>query len=130
MGRWACDGPRVRAPISSSSTTSASSASSHLYSFDYRAPRTVWSIQQRAGPVHRAVRHGCRRNPASTFDLLFAQFATIEPDPVARAQLVNDFLQANGIDPAPSTGTSFLPSQVTLERRKRPRSPCWACAAR
>ena len=47
-----------------------------------------------------------------------AQFAKIEPDPVARAQLVNDFMRANGIDPNATFNNGYLPSQVVLERRQ------------
>jgi len=90
---------------------------SHLYSFDYRTPRTVWSISNRQG-LSTGQYNGGRGNSGSPFDLLFAQFAAIEPDPVARAQLVNDFLRANGIDPNSSLNTGYLPNQVVLERRR------------
>ena len=90
--------------------------SSHLYSFFYFAPRSVWAISsvQRLSTGQFGTGVGATGG-GSTFDVLFAQFATIEPDPVARAQLVNAFIQANGLDPGNSTGTTFLPSQVTLE---------------
>jgi uncharacterized protein (PEP-CTERM system associated) len=90
---------------------------SHLYSFDYRTPRTVWAISNRQGLSNGQFNSG-RGNASSPFDLLFAQFATVEPDPVARAQLVNNFLLANGIDPNASLNTGYLPSQVVLERRR------------
>lgn len=90
---------------------------SHLFSFDYRTPRTVWAISNRQG-LSTGQFSGGRGNPGSPFDLLFAQFAAIEPDPVARAQLVNDFLRANGINPNSSLNTGYLPSQVVLERRR------------
>jgi len=90
---------------------------SHLYSLDYRTPRTVWAISNRQGLSTGQFNSG-RGNPGSPFDLLFAQFATVEPDPVARAQLVNAFLRANGIDPNASLNTGYLPNQVVLERRQ------------
>jgi uncharacterized protein (PEP-CTERM system associated) len=90
---------------------------SHLYSLDYRTPRTVWAISNRQGLSTGQTNSG-RGNPGSPFDLLFAQFAAIEPDPVARAQLVNNFLRANGIDPNSSLQTGYLPNQVVLERRQ------------
>ena len=55
----------------------------------------------------------------SIFDLLFAQFATIEPDPVRRTQLVNSFMKANGIAPNAGASPTFLPSQVTEELRQQ-----------
>lgn len=36
---------------------------------------------------------------------------------MARAQLVNSFMDANGIDPNATLNTGYLPSQVTKERR-------------
>jgi uncharacterized protein (PEP-CTERM system associated) len=91
--------------------------SSHLYSFFYFAPRSVWAISsvQRLSTGQFGTGVGATGGGGSTFDVLFAQFATIEPDPVARAQLVNAFIQANGLDPGNSGGTTFLPNQVTLE---------------
>jgi uncharacterized protein (PEP-CTERM system associated) len=92
--------------------------SSHLYSFDYRTPRTVWAISSTQG-LSTGQFNGSRGFAGSAFDLLFAAFATIEPDPVARAQLVNSFMEANGIDPNANLNTGSLPSQVTKERRNR-----------
>ena len=54
----------------------------------------------------------------STYDLYFAQFASIEPDPTRRAALVSNFLQANGINPSTSVVSSFLTSAISLQRRQ------------
>lgn len=89
--------------------------SSHLYSFFYFAPRSVWAISSVQRLSTGQFGTGVGAAGGSTFDVLFAQFATIEPDPVARAQLVNAFIQANNLDPGSSVGANFLPSQVTLE---------------
>jgi uncharacterized protein (PEP-CTERM system associated) len=95
--------------------------SSHVYSFDYRTPRTVWAISSRQGLSTGQVSGGQftagQGGRGSAFDLLFAQFASVQPDPVLRTQLVNDFLRANGIDPNSSLNTGYLPSQVTEELR-------------
>ncbi len=90
---------------------------SHVYGFDYRTPRTVWRISstQQVSTGQNSVGRG---NPASVFDLLFAQFATIEPDPVLRAQLVNNFLRSNGINPNSALNSNYLPNQVQEERRQ------------
>lgn len=90
---------------------------SHLYSFNYRTPRTVWIISDRQSLSTGQDGLG-RGNAGSVFDMLFEQFASIEPDPVARAQLVNDFMRANGIDPTLSLNNGYLPGQVTLQRRQ------------
>lgn len=90
---------------------------SHLLSLDYRTPRTVWALSNRQG-LSTGQSTSVGGNAASPFELLFAQFASIEPDPVARAQLVNDFMKANGIDPNGSFNNGYLPGQVVLERRQ------------
>lgn len=90
---------------------------SHLYSLDYRTPRTVWAFSNRQGLSTGQFNSGVGA-PTSPFNLLFTQFAAIEPDPVKRAQLVNAFLRANGIDPNASLNTGYLPNQVQLERRQ------------
>jgi len=90
---------------------------SHLYGFTYRTPRTVWAVSNRQG-LSTGQFNGGQGNAGSPFDLLFAQFASVEPDPVARAQLVNDYLRANNINPNSSLNTGFLPNQVTVERRQ------------
>jgi uncharacterized protein (PEP-CTERM system associated) len=89
--------------------------SSHLYFLNYRTPRTVWSISSRQSLSTGQSVAG--REQGSAYDLVFAQFATVEPDPVARAQLVANFLRATGIDPNATLGTGYLPSQVTLQLR-------------
>jgi uncharacterized protein (PEP-CTERM system associated) len=90
--------------------------SSHLYSFDYRTPRTVWSVSSTQS-LSTGQFNGGRGYSGSAFNLLFPAFASIEPDPVARAQLVYSFMDANGIDPNATLNTGYLPSQVTKERR-------------
>jgi uncharacterized protein (PEP-CTERM system associated) len=71
---------------------------SHTYSFAYRTPRTVWNYTD-----NRDLTSGFGQlqltRLGTTYDLLFAQFASIEPDPVARAVLVTTFLQQNNISP-------------------------------
>lgn len=54
----------------------------------------------------------------SNYDLLFLQFASIEPDPVKRDQLVRQFLQNNGLSPGATTATGFLNSSPSLTRRQ------------
>lgn len=97
--------------------------SSHLYGFEYRTPRTVWSISSfqglSTGQVNDRQLGGRPTSQGSIFDLLYAQFATIEPDPVRRRQLVDSFMKANGINPNAGANPNFLPSQVTEELRQQ-----------
>jgi uncharacterized protein (PEP-CTERM system associated) len=82
----------------------------------------VWSISSfqglSTGQTTGGAFGGRQGSTGSTFDLLFAQFATVEPNPVLRTQLVNNFMKANGIDPNAGQGVNFLPSQVTEELRQ------------
>jgi uncharacterized protein (PEP-CTERM system associated) len=93
--------------------------SSHLYAFNYRTAQTVWSISSRqglsTGQNLGGDLYGQFPRQTTAYDLLFAQFASIQPDPVLRAQLVNAFLKANGIDPNATLTPNYLPSQVTEE---------------
>lgn len=91
---------------------------SHVYSFDYRTPRTVWAISSTRS-LSTGQRNTGRGSAGSPFDLLFAQFATVEPDPLKREQLVNDFLKANGIDPKSSLNNGFLPDQVQVQEQNQ-----------
>jgi uncharacterized protein (PEP-CTERM system associated) len=91
--------------------------SSWDYAFDYRTPNTVWRLTS-SQALTTGANSGGRGSPGSPFDLLFSQFARIEPDPVLRAQLVNTFMRANGIDSNASLNTGFLPTEVTEERRQ------------
>ena len=56
---------------------------------------------------------------ASTYELFFAQFASIEPDPIRREALVRSFLAANGLDPNTQVIVGgFLSSQATITRNQ------------
>jgi uncharacterized protein (PEP-CTERM system associated) len=55
----------------------------------------------------------------SAYDLYYAQFATTEPDPVARAQLVNSYLQTYGISPGAAVNSGFVSSSLALQRRQQ-----------
>lgn len=94
--------------------------SSHLYAFNYRTARTVWSISSTQGLSTGQGTGGAAgiygNTPAArttAFELFYAMFASIEPDPVKRTQLVNNFLRANGIDPNATLQPNYLPSQTT-----------------
>lgn len=87
---------------------------SHNINFQHRTGRTAWSFSDT-----RSVSTGNAQSSGSigsTYDLLFGQFAAIEPDPVKRAQLVSDFLQTNGIDPNTRVTSGFLSAATSLQR--------------
>lgn len=90
--------------------------SSHLYSFEYRTPRTVW-VARSVRSLSTGQNSTGRGSAGSPFDLLFAQFANVEPDPAKRELLVNKFMQENGIKSGANVNSNFLPSQVQLQDR-------------
>ncbi len=56
--------------------------------------------------------------PISLYQLFYEQFASIQPDPVLREQLVLNFLRAQGLDPQQVIGGGFINNAVTLDRRE------------
>lgn len=89
----------------------------HSVSFQHRGPRTVWKFSD-ARDVSSTPSQTGLASLGSVYDLLFSQFASTEPDPVARAVLVNAYLQAYGIHPSATVVSSFLSSAVSLQRRQ------------
>lgn len=85
-------------------------------SFEHRMPRSV--IRYGAGRDVSSGLNNSTSSVVSAYDLYFAQFASIEPDPVKRQALVNSFLLANGISPSSTVGGGFLTSALTLQRRQ------------
>ncbi len=90
---------------------------SHTISLGYRTGRTAWSFTDSQDVTNTPSQSGLG-SLGPIYDLYFAQFATVEPDPVKRAVLVNAFLQANGINPNAIVVSNFLTSAVALQRRQ------------
>ena len=87
---------------------------SHNILFTHRSARTVWTLADtRDVSTNTSPTLG---NLGTAYDLFFQQFASVEPDPVLRQQLVNNFLLANGINPTATAIARFLNSAVTLQR--------------
>lgn len=55
--------------------------------------------------------------PLTLYDLFFAQFASQEPDPVLRQQLVLNFIASLGLDPSASVGGGFINRGPTVQER-------------
>lgn len=90
---------------------------SHNLSFEHRTPRTVWSFTD-SKDVSATPNQTGIASLGTTYDLFFRQFASLIPNPISRAQFVNAFLQANGINPSAPVTTGFLTSSVSLLRRQ------------
>lgn len=89
----------------------------HSLSFTHRTPRTAWKFSDARDVVTTPSQAGVL-SLGSVYDLLFSQFTAVEPDPVARAQLVNTYLQTRGLNPNAIAVSSFLSSAVSLQRRQ------------
>ena len=88
---------------------------SHKLSFESRSARTVWKFSDTQDASTAPVRGTVS---GSIYDLLFSQFAAAQPDPIARAQMVNAYLQANGLAGSTVATSGFLTSSLSLLRQQ------------
>lgn len=89
--------------------------SSHSVRFEHRMPRSVWTFSDTQNVSTDAFTGGATA-PRTVFDLLFEQFASIAPDPVQRAALVDAFLQNNGLTRTTLASGGFLTSGASVQR--------------
>lgn len=87
---------------------------SHSLVFEHRTALTVWRVSSSrslstTGDQNTSASHG------TAYDLLYAQFATVVPDPAKRAEYVSNYLKSYTIDPL--SGPGFLRSAVALQDR-------------
>lgn len=81
----------------------------------YRTPQTVWRAA--ASRDLTSTNGVVRTNLGTAYDLFFAQFASVEPDPVRRAALVESFLSRNGIAADSVVQAGFLTAAQTVNER-------------
>jgi len=86
--------------------------------FDHRTARTVWHFSD-SKQITQSPNIQGSGSRGSAYDLYYAQFATIEPDPIARAQLVSAYLQTYGIAPDALVNAGFTAASVALEHRQQ-----------
>ncbi len=91
--------------------------SSHSLLFTHRTPHTVWKYSD-VQDISTGFGQPVLGSVGTAFDLFFAQFASIQPDPVLRASLVDAFLRAIGIAPNTQIFSGSLSSAVTRQRRQ------------
>jgi uncharacterized protein (PEP-CTERM system associated) len=89
----------------------------HSLNFDHRTGRTAWRITD-SKSVTTSPNQIAVGSIGSIYDILYSQFSTIEPNPGARAQLVNSYLQTNNINPNSQVLTPFLIAGQTITRRQ------------
>ncbi|MDQ5926429.1 MAG: hypothetical protein QG554_1371 [Pseudomonadota bacterium] len=90
----------------------------HNLSFEHRAARTVVRLSD-VRNVSTSPNANVNASLGTLYDLLDALFATLEPDPVKRAQLVQAELQSRGLPGELMVSQSFLVSQATLQRQQQ-----------
>jgi hypothetical protein len=86
-------------------------------------PGASFSARWRSGfPAVETCRRGADGStagqPVTLYQLWFAQFASIEPDPVARELLVRESLRQSNQDPNALVSGGFLASAISLQRRE------------
>lgn len=79
---------------------------------DHRTALMSWHFSKRRSLIAPAAQAETSGR-GSAFDLLFAQFASVLPDPAQRTEFVNAYLQSRGINPAVNPG--FLRSSLTID---------------
>lgn len=85
--------------------------------FEHRTPRTVWTFVD-GQDVNTTSGANGTNSPRSVFDLLYAQFASIAPDPVQRTALVDAFLQNSGLTRSTLVNGGFLTNAASIQRRQ------------
>jgi uncharacterized protein (PEP-CTERM system associated) len=89
----------------------------HALTFEHRTPRTAWKLSDvKDVSVNPGVAIGVGNG--NVYDLLYSQFASVQPDPLARAQLVNNYLQSQGISPNAAVTNGYLASSLALQKRQ------------
>lgn len=90
---------------------------SHNVVFEHRMPRTVWRYADTRDTTGGGDPNGVGR-PVTLYELYFAQFASVQPDPVQREQLVLSFLRGIGANPNDTVGGGLLSTAVSVQRRQ------------
>lgn len=86
----------------------------YAVALEHRTPHTVWRALT-SRKLNESGTDGVAASIGTAYDLYFAQLASVEPDPVRRADLVLAFLSKNGIDPSTLGTASFLRSATTID---------------
>jgi uncharacterized protein (PEP-CTERM system associated) len=89
---------------------------SHSVGLEHRSRRTIWRYTD-SQDVSRGSAETAQ-TLVGAYDLFFEMFASQEPDPALRAQLVDSLLQRNGLARDAQIAVGFLSSAVTLQRRQ------------
>lgn len=87
----------------------------HALGFEHRMARSVWRVSDSRSVTQGVLGAAGLQN---NYELLFLQFASIEPDPVKRDLLVRQYLQNNGLSAGSAATAGFLTGSTSLTRRQ------------
>jgi uncharacterized protein (PEP-CTERM system associated) len=90
----------------------------HSVQLSYRSGRSVFNYSDTRSVNEGGIDPFNLGQPTTLYDLLFQQFAAIQPDPVLREQLVLAYIAATGRDPNEVVYGGTLVNGVTVERRQ------------
>lgn len=85
----------------------------HTLSLQHRTPLTVWTLSDTTALSTSGNQLGSASS-ATLYDLFYAQFASVEPDPIKRADLVNSYLRSYGLDPGAGVRSGLLSSAASV----------------
>ncbi|WP_374661013.1 TIGR03016 family PEP-CTERM system-associated outer membrane protein [Inhella sp.] len=88
----------------------------HRLSFNHRMPRANFSLSESRTLSEPGALGGI--GARTHYELLFAQLATVEPDPLRRDQLVRQQLLALGLDPNGIATNGLITSRPALTRQQ------------
>jgi uncharacterized protein (PEP-CTERM system associated) len=91
--------------------------SSHSLNFQHRTPRTAWRFSD-VQDITTGFGQPLPGQAGTAYNLFFSQFASIEPDPILRAALVDQFLRTNGIAPTAQVFSGSLAESPVRQRRQ------------
>lgn len=83
--------------------------------FEHRMARVVWRLQDSRSLVVGMVGAG---GTQSLYELLYLQYASVEPDPIKRDALVRQYLQSNGLSVGTTVTSGYLTASTSLTRRQ------------
>ncbi len=89
----------------------------HSLGLGHRSARTTWQYSDSQDVTTTPAQAGFG-SLGNVYDLFYTQFASLEPDPIKRAALVEAYLQTNGINPKTTVIGGFLTSAVAIQRRQ------------
>ena len=88
-----------------------------MLAFETRSQLSQWFYSDTRGSTNGGDATGVGK-PITLYQQLFAQFASAQPDPVLREQMVLDFLRQIGRDPGEVLNGGVLNTGVSVQRRQ------------